>query len=51
MDNMIHFILYGIIYKLVDDFYGEEIYNEYFPNVNIYLHNTIINTIIQLYNI
>ena len=49
MDNMIHFILYGIIYKLVDDFYDEEIYNEYFPNVNIVLHIIIITYSIYLF--
>lgn len=36
MKDTIHFILCGILSKIIDDFYDEDIYKEYFPNVNIF---------------
>jgi hypothetical protein len=38
MKDIIHFILCGILSKILDDFYDEDIYKEYFPNVNIFLN-------------
>jgi hypothetical protein len=37
MNDTIHFILYGILTKIIDDFYDEDIFKEYFHNVNIFL--------------
>jgi hypothetical protein len=50
MNDTIHFILYGILYKIVDDFYDEDIYKEYFPNANIFFYFLIsIYTIYLFY--
>ena len=50
MNDTIHCILYGILYKIVDDFYDEDIYKEYFPNVNIFFYFLIsIYTIYLFY--
>ena len=49
MNNTIHFILYGIVYKLVDDFYDEEIYNECFPNANVFFNVIVIIYTIYLF--
>lgn len=38
MKDTIHFILCGILSKIIDDFYDEDIYKEYFPNVNIFFY-------------
>lgn len=38
MNDTIHCILYSILYKVVDDFYDEDIYKEYFPNANIFFY-------------
>ena len=38
MNDTIHFILCAILSKIVDDFYDEDIYKEYFPNVNIFFN-------------
>jgi hypothetical protein len=38
MTDTIHFILCGILSKIIDDFYDEDIYKEYFPNVNIFFY-------------
>jgi len=38
MNDTIHFILCGILSKIIDDFYDEDIYKEYFPNVNIFFY-------------
>ena len=50
MNDTIHCILYGILCKIVDDFYDEDIYKEYFPNVNIFFYFLIsIYTIYLFY--
>jgi hypothetical protein len=47
MNDTIHFILYGILCKIVDDFYDEDIYKEYFPNAIIFFYFLI--TIYTIY--
>jgi len=50
MNDIIHFILYGILSKIVDDLYDEEIYKECFPNANIFFKFIIIiHTIYMFY--
>jgi len=38
MNDILHCILYSILYKIVDDFYDEDIYKDYLPNVNIFFN-------------
>jgi hypothetical protein len=42
MNDIIHFIFGGILSKIVDDLYDEEIYKECFPNANIFFKFIII---------
>jgi hypothetical protein len=50
MNDTIHFILYGILTKIIDDFYDEDIFKEYFHNVNIFFYFlTVIYTIYLCY--
>lgn len=49
MKDTIHFILCGIFSKIIDDFYDEDIYKEYFPNVNIFFYSLAAIYIIYLF--
>jgi hypothetical protein len=49
MNDTIHCILYSILYKIVDDFYDEDIYKEYFPNANIFFYVLIAIYTIYLF--
>ena len=50
MNDIIHFIFCGILCKIVDDLYDEEIYKESFPNANIFFKFIIIiHTIYMFY--
>ena len=49
MNDIIHCILYSILYKIVDDFYDEDIYKEYFPNVNLFFYFLIAIYTIYLF--
>ena len=50
MNDIIHFIFGGILSKIVDDLYDEEIYKESFPNANIFFKFIIIiHTIYMFY--
>ena len=49
MNDIIHFILYGILCKIVDDLYDEEIYKECFPNANIFFKFILVIYTIYLF--
>jgi len=49
MNDTIHCALYAILYKIVDDFYDEDIYKEYFPNVNIFFNFLMVIYTIYLF--
>tara|TARA_Y100001970_G_C14189591_1_gene834546 strand:+ start:825 stop:1538 length:714 start_codon:yes stop_codon:yes gene_type:complete len=48
--EIIYSILYGIIYKITDEFYDEEVYNKWFPNGKIVIYCiSIFSTIFLFY--